>query len=295
MPVSLISETPAAAAPQVLSDPSNSAPIEGGNEALLAEARAKFAEGKAPSPRGAPQPPRADPRAPVKPEAEAADPADQLDATVAADEAQREGLSWDEAMKRVPPGVAKLMKGMQADYTKKTQELAAQRKELQRERESLSKVKFEVPEVGEYDPFDENSVQKRIEAEVAKKLRLLLEPMQQEAELLRAESDYQSFLTDNPDFKTDKALRSEVQALLEGNPQLDLETAYLAAQGKRARSGKGAPDPKAAARKTAAKEAAAVVATPRRGAPQAKPDAKSIRTMSTADILELAKSMHRAG
>jgi len=39
MPVSLISETPAAAAPQVLSDPSNAAPIEGGNEALLAEAR----------------------------------------------------------------------------------------------------------------------------------------------------------------------------------------------------------------------------------------------------------------
>jgi predicted ATP-grasp superfamily ATP-dependent carboligase len=187
------------------------------------------------------------------------------------------------------------MKGMQADYTKKTQELAAQRKELQRERESLSKVKFEVPEVGDYDPFDESSVQKRIEAEVAKKLQLLLEPMQQEAELLRAESDYQAFLTENPDFKTDKALRSEVQALLESNPQLDLETAYLAVQGKRARSGKGAPDPKAAARKAAAKEAAAVVAPPRRGAPQAKPDAKSIRSMSTADILELAKSMHRAG
>lgn len=288
MPVSLISEAPAAAAPQVLSDPSNAAPIEGGNEALLAEARAKVAEGKAPR---APQAPRA----PAKPEAEAADPADVLDATVAADEAQREGLSWDEAMKRVPPGVAKLMRSMQADYTKKTQELAAQRKELQRERESLSKVKFEVPEVGEYDPFDENSVQKRIEAEVAKKLKLLLEPMQQEAELLRAESDYQAFLTENPEFKTDKALRSEVQALLESNPQLDLETAYLAVQGKRAKSGKGAPDPKAAARKTAAKEAAAVVATPRRGAPQAKPDAKSIRTMSTADILELAKSMHRAG
>ncbi len=288
MPVSLISEAPAAAAPQVLSDPSNAAPIEGGNEALLAEARAKVAEGKAPR---APQAPRA----PAKPEAEAADPADVLDATVAADEAQREGLSWDEAMKRVPPGVAKLMRSMQADYTKKTQELAAQRKELQRERESLSKVKFEVPEVGEYDPFDENSVQKRIEAEVAKKLKLLLEPMQQEAELLRAESDYQAFLTENPEFKTDKVLRSEVQALLESNPQLDLETAYLAVQGKRAKSGKGAPDPKAAARKTAAKEAAAVVATPRRGAPQAKPDAKSIRTMSTADILELAKSMHRAG
>ena len=275
MPVSLISETPAAAEASVLSDPGNAAPIEGGNEALLSEARAKFTAAKEKS-------------------AEE-DPADVLDATVAADEAQREGLSWEEAMKRVPPGVAKLMKGMQADYTKKTQELSAQRKELQRERESLSKIKFEVPEVGDYDPFDENSVQKRIEAEVAKKLQLLLEPMQQEAELLRAESDYQTFLTENPDFKADKALRSEVQALLEGNPQLDLETAYLAVQGKRAKAGRGAPDAKAVARKTAAKEAAAVVAAPRRGAPQAKPDAKAVRSMSTAEILELAKSMHRAG
>jgi hypothetical protein len=38
-----------------------------------------------------------------------------------------------------------------------------------------------------------------------------------------------------------------------------------------------------------------VVAAPRRGAPQAKPDAKAVRSMSTAEILELAKSMHRAG
>lgn len=276
---------------QVLSTPTSPAAGLSGNESILAEAQALIASQEAPAaPRAREAAPKAAPKAEADP-----DPGDQLDATVAADEAQREGLSWDDAMKRVPPNVAKLMRSMQADYTKKTQELASQRKELQRERESLSKLKFEVPEVGEYDPFDENSVQKRIQAEVAKKMQELLEPMQQEAELLRAESDYNSFLAENPDFKTDKALRSEVQALLESNPQLDLETAYLAVQGKRAKSGRGKPDAQSAARRSAAKEAASVVAPPRRGAPPIQPDAKAVRTMSTAQLLELAKSMHRAG
>jgi hypothetical protein len=146
----------------VLSPAPNGASLQGSNESTLAEVQAIIAAKSAPAPAAAP--------------AEEADPSDELDAIIAADEAATKGDSWDDAMRRVPPNVAKLMKNMQADYTRKTQELSTQRKELQRERESLSKVKFEVPEVGEYDPFDEGSVQKRIEAEVAKKLKQLLEP-----------------------------------------------------------------------------------------------------------------------
>lgn len=268
----------------VLSAAPNGASLQGSNESTLAQVQAIMAAKAEGTPAAAPD--------------EAADPSDELDAVVASDEAAAKGLSWDDAMKRVPPNVAKLMRSMQADYTKKTQELAAQRKELQRERESLTKVKFEVPEVGEYDPFDEGSVQKRIEAEVAKKLKLLLEPMQQEAELLKAESDYQSFLGSNPDFKTDVGLRSEVQSLLENNPALDLETAYWAAKGKQGKLGRGRPDADAertSARAKAAKEAASAVAPTRRTVTPSKPDAKAVRSMSTSEILELAKSMHRAG
>jgi hypothetical protein len=200
-------------------------------------------------------------------------------------------LSWDEAIKRAPPAVAELMKGMQADYTKKTQEVADQRKEIAREREALLKLKFEAPaELGEYDPFDEGSVQKRIEAEVTKRMRQLVEPMQQEAELLKAESDYASFVSTYPDFKSDVGIRSEVQRLLEANPNLDLETAYFAAKGKQTGSQASA---KSAAERKAAQAAAQAVSSPRKSAAPSLPDKKSVRQMSTVEILAAAKAMHR--
>lgn len=207
-------------------------------------------------------------------------------------------LSWEEAVKRVPPNVATLMRKMQADYTKKTQELSTQRKELQQERESLLKMKVEVPtDLGEYDPFNEGSITKRIEAEVAKRMKELLEPMQQEAELLKAENDYSNFLSENPDFMTNTGLRSEVQSLLEANPALDLTTAYWAAKGKQAKLGKAAPVEgrgSSPAARQAAKEAAAVIAPSRRAPPPSKPDRKTLATMSNADILALAATMVRS-
>ena len=209
-------------------------------------------------------------------------------------EKSEEKLSWEEATKRVPPNVAKLMRKMQADYTRKTQEVAAQRKELSLERESLLKVKFEAPEdVGEYDPFNEGSITKRIEAEVAKRMKQLLEPMQQEAELLKAENDYNSFLVENPDFKTDQDLRAEVQNLLEKNPALDLTTAYWAAKGKQGKFKAPAKTEADSRRSQATKEAAAVVAPSRKAPPPAKPDRKTLSGMTNADLLALAQTMSR--
>lgn len=252
-----------------LSTPSQSAPLSSVASAALDAAQAQHAD----------PPPEAS-------EAEA------LDALVELDDAQAKGLSWEEAMRRVPPGVAKLMKGMQSDYTKKTQELAEQRRELQRERESLLKVKFEQPEdLGEYDPFNEQSINKRIEAEVAKRMQQLLEPMQAEAELLKAEADYNSFLSANPDFKTDNVLRSEVQNLLERNPTLDLETAYWAAKG---RQGKGSAAGLDKARREATRQAAQIATAPaRKGVVPSRPTERQARSMSNEDILAAAQALHR--
>lgn len=249
-----------------MSDEANSAPYTSNAQAILAEATALEASAS-------------DAAAAEAAAAEAASPAPAP-----------AKLSWDEAIKRAPPSVAELMKGMQSDYTKKTQELAAQRKELQRERESLSKIKFEVPEVGEFDPFDEGSISKRIEAEVARRMQQLLEPMQQEAELLAAENAYSSFLSEHPDFKSDVDLRSEVQRLIEANPNLDLETAYYAAKG---RKGTAVVSAKAQAERKAAQAAAQAVSMPRKSAPPAMPDRNAVKRMSTSEILAAAKALHR--
>jgi len=210
---------------------------------------------------------------------------------------RKRNLSWNDAMKQVPPDIAKLMREMQGDYTRKTQELAEQKKDFLREREALKKgaQALQDRELPEYDPFNEDTIKARIEAEVNKRLREVLEPMQQEYEVMQAEDNYKAFLAEHPEFETDTGLRSEVQFLLESNPALDLVTAYWAAKGKQAKVNASQAETRKAAERKAAKEAALTgTATPRRGAVTSTPDRSTIKKMSNADILALAQSMHRS-
>lgn len=207
-------------------------------------------------------------------------------------------LSWDDAVRRVPPDIARLMREMRKDYTQKTQELAEQRREFIRERQALLKGKESLQdreEVPEYDPFNEESITARIEQEVNRRLREVLEPMEQEYQTMAAEESYQRFLSDHPDFKTDSDLRSEVQHLLEANDSLDLETAYYAAKGKQARLAAKKEREETAATRRARKEAAVRgTGVSRKSGRINKPKAGELRKMSAADILALAQSMHRS-
>lgn len=237
--------------------------------------------------------PKAEPKAKAQPQ-QPKDPAAELDEQVASEGTGK--LSWNDALKRVPPDVAQLMKAMQADYTKKTQEAAQIRKEAQREREALlsgqSRLKAPV-QLPDYDPFDEGSINARIEAEVRRRLDEVLEPMRQEYEVASAQDAYQSFLAENPDLKTDTALRSEVQAMLESNPNLDLETAYWAAKGRASKLNAAKEAERASADRKARKAAAeTATAVPRRGGTNTPAPASSIRRMSAADILAQAQALH---
>jgi len=216
--------------------------------------------------------------------------------TDSSDEAAPAGLSWEAALKRVPPDVAKLMKSMQADYTRKTQEVASQRKELLREREALSKGLAQVKapaELPAYDPFDEQTIKARIEAEVVRRLQESMAPLMAEHEMLQAEEEYQTFLRTAPDFESDEVLRGEVQRALEANPSLDLETAYWAAKGRRSQQQRADEAKAAKARRDAEREAAQRgTALPRRGATPARPVASEVKRMSTEDILRLAQRLN---
>ncbi len=209
-------------------------------------------------------------------------------------------LSWGDAMKQVPKDIAALMKNMQGDYTKKTQEVAAQRKEMQREREALMKAKqaleAQAVEIPEYDPFNEASIQARIEAEVQKKLAEALAPMEQEYQILAAEEQYQNFVRDNPDFTSDAGLRTEVQKTLETNPSLDLETAYWAVKGRLGSKQRAASAAKDKAVKAARREAALKGTGTGRRAPTgpSQVSRSDLKKMSAADIYKLAQERHRS-
>ena len=209
---------------------------------------------------------------------------------------RKRSLSWNDAIKQVPPDIRSLMKQMQGDYTRKTQELAEQRKEFLREREALMKgaESLQDRELPDYDPFNEDTIKARIEQEVNRRLREVLEPMQQEYEVMQAEDNYKAFLTEHPEFKTDTALRSEVQHLLENNANLDLETAYWAAKGKQAKVQRAEAQKRKKANRAAAKEAAMKgTGSPRKVTPGGKASRQQIRKMNNADLLALAQSMHR--
>jgi len=236
------------------------------------------------------------------------DPTESIEATeapgeeVEVEETTTEGtktskLSWADAMDRVPPDIAKLMKGMQADYTRKTQELSSQRKDMHREREALIRgtSKLKAPEeLPDYDPFNEQSIAARIEAEVAKRLREVLDPMEQEYHSMKAEDSYKSFLSEHPDLEDNEALRGSVQELLEANQSLDLETAYYAVKGRMKTSQRAQEEQTRAARKKAEREAAFKgTGLSRRPGRAAKPGKSDLKKMSAADIYRLAQSMNR--
>ena len=146
----------------------------------------------------------------------------------------------------------------------------------------------------EYDPFNEQSIAARIEAEVARRLREVLDPMEQEYNVMKAEDAYKSFLVEHPDFKDDQPLRDAVQGMLEDNPSLDLETAYYAAKGRRKQQQAVQEQNTRAARKRAEREAALKgVGVGARGGRQGKPNRNELRRMSAADILRLAEQMHQ--
>jgi len=199
-----------------------------------------------------------------------------------AEDSRKAGLSWEQAMAEAPPHVQALMKSMRADYTRKTQELATERKTLAAEREALLKSgtldklrQAAEADPGELNPFDEASIQARIEREVARRLHEALAPIEQEHKQAQAKQEYNAFLDKNPDLKTDPEVRKEVYAALQKNPGLDLESAYYAVKGKRASSIEAQREARKQAEREAARAAAltATASGKRAGTPTLDPDA----------------------
>lgn len=277
-----------------LTAPSNAPGIQSVAESVLAEAQSLVNGDTASSAEPASETPDVEPSMMAAMEDDDGDV--EIEDTADDGSPRKRSLSWNDAIKQVPPDIAKLMKNMQGDYTRKTQELAEQRKEFLREREALMKgaESLQDRELPDYDPFNEDTIKARIEQEVNRRLREVLEPMQQEYEVMQAEDSYKSFLAEHPEFETDTALRSEVQHLLENNASLDLETAYWAAKGKQAKIQRAEDQQRQKASRAARKEAALKgTGNSRKVTPGGVPDRSSIRRMSNSDLLALAQSMNR--
>ena len=153
------------------------------------------------------------------------------------DEGGHKGLDFNRVVKELPDDAQKLMANLRADYTRKTQALAEERKQLEAMRNSLSNSEFnqKIDEVAnaetvQLDPYDDNSFNARIEQEVARRLQEMMKPIRMEQEMSNKRQALENFKRDNPDLMD---YRSEVAELLQGNDALSLQDAYYIVKGRK--------------------------------------------------------------
>tara|TARA_R110000765_G_scaffold241619_2_gene344329 strand:- start:399 stop:1121 length:723 start_codon:yes stop_codon:yes gene_type:complete len=149
------------------------------------------------------------------------------------------GISFDDQLKALPDDAKKLLANMRRDYTQKTQALASQRADLAAQQKSLFESdafktlqEMSQREMGEFDPYNPDSVLNHIKKQVADEFSNILKPMHESQIQERKRAKLDSFMTANPDLKTDQGIRSQVKDLLMSNESLDMESAYWIVKGQ---------------------------------------------------------------
>lgn len=142
-----------------------------------------------------------------------------------------------EIMKHMTPEGRKLLQNFRADYTRKTQELAKQKKEIQAQIEAIQNqnklllneelhnsisetLKKPVDNLDPWDPEDQKAL---IERAAAEKFNQMLEPLRKNFEQQQKEVAWQKFLQEAPDFDEVKA---DVAQVLKERPHFTTKDAY---------------------------------------------------------------------
>lgn len=151
-------------------------------------------------------------------------------------EGEFKGVDYNKTISELPEDAKKILANLRSDYTRKTQEISRQQKELEAQRQALlesdayKNIQQKAQEAPvEADPFDPQAFNQRIEQEVAKRLAEVLRPMQEEFTTQQKRAKLEKFKSENPDLETYK---SEIVEVLRGNDNLTLEQAYYMVKGR---------------------------------------------------------------
>lgn len=161
---------------------------------------------------------------------------DNLADNEALDDGGHKGIDYNRVIGALPDDAKNLLSNIRADYTRKTQDLANQRKELEALQASLIKgaEASKIDEVAnsetvELDPYDTQSFETRIQQEVAKRLQEMMQPMRDEQVRMTRRAQLDKFKADNPDLMDYK---EDVAKLLQSNANISLEDAYNIVKGR---------------------------------------------------------------
>jgi hypothetical protein len=160
------------------------------------------------------------------------------------DDAQHKGMKpLHDWLKHVPPDVRKHIANLRADYTRKTQQLATERSELEKVRGELyatregvingplAKMVKEVDTTEEYDLFDTEGMKKEIQRQATLMLQQMLKPAQEEVAAQQRRVELDRFKAENPELITDE-YRFPVAKMLQERPELKLEDAFYIVKAK---------------------------------------------------------------
>ena len=154
------------------------------------------------------------------------------------------GIDYNQVVQGLPEDARKIVANLRRSYTTKSQEVAAERKKLDATAANLAsqiealiqsdffedlKERSTSEEVAGFDPYDPDSVEKRIEKEVAVRLRQMLEPMHAEHRIQQQRNQVTAFKQEHPDLED---MTVEVAQTLRDNEHLTLEQAYWQVKGR---------------------------------------------------------------
>jgi len=153
------------------------------------------------------------------------------------DEGGHKGIDYNRVIKELPEEAQKLLSNLRADYTRKTQELSKERKELEAVRKSMAENKEFSDQINtladadtvELDPYNTESFEQRIQQEVARRMQELLKPVQEEQHQMRKRAQLEQFKQEHPDLMDYK---EPIAKLLKENQNISLEDAYYIVKGK---------------------------------------------------------------
>ena len=136
----------------------------------------------------------------------------------------------------LPEDAKKLIANMRSDYTRKTQELAEQRRAFEAQQTAMAKNEDFFKSLEEtaseelvFNPYDEASFQAAVRQEVAKKLQEAMQPMRQEHQVQQRKAQLDNFKAQHPDLDD---IKMDVGKLLMSNKEMLLEDAYWIVKGK---------------------------------------------------------------
>lgn len=203
----------------------------------------------------------------------------KTDEVLASDE-EHKGISFDETLAALPDDAKKLLANMRRDYTQKTQAIADERRQIEAQRTALFESEafkalqdMSTKEMGEFDPYNPDSIIDHIKRQVAEQFTEVLKPMRDQQFKAQSRAKLQTFMVEHPDLKTDNDLRGQVKEIMMGDQNVRLEQAYWIAKGKALTSSTGKQAEELARYRTAAREAGLKVSGGTRTSGPLKPPA----------------------